>query len=212
MKILKDAELPNLLDQLRQGNERAFNSLYKLYFKPLYRKVFAMVKDEAVADELIQDLFLKIWNRRAEINSFQSFEAYLYTIAHNLVYDYFRKIAKDKRLAATLLLNATDYYLHSDELLESKESKEILMKAIDQLTPQRKLVFTYCKLEGKSYEETSRELGISVATVNSHMTQSLRTVREYMVKNYDMAIIAILFCSMISAVVTDYAMLLHILY
>jgi RNA polymerase sigma factor (sigma-70 family) len=155
MKILKDVDLPDLLDQLRQGNERAFNSLYKLYFKPLYKKVFAMVKDEAIADELIQELFLKIWNRRTEINPFQSFDAWLYTITHNLVYDHFRRIAKDKRLTAQLMAHAADYYLHSDELLEMKESREMLMKAIETLSPQRRLVFTCCKLDGKSYEETS---------------------------------------------------------
>jgi RNA polymerase sigma-70 factor (ECF subfamily) len=150
-----------------------------------------MIKDEMIADELIQDLFLKIWQKREEIDPEQSFKAYLFTIAHNLVYDYFRKIAKDKRIVARLMINATDFYLHPDVMLKSKESHQLLMKAIDQLSPQRKLVFTRCKLEGKSYEETSLEMGISVATVNSHMTHSLRTIREFMLKNYDMAMIVV---------------------
>jgi DNA-directed RNA polymerase specialized sigma24 family protein len=87
-------------------------------------------------------------------------------------------------------------------LLESKEAREFLMKAVDQLSPQRKLVFTCCKLEGKSYEETSRELGISIATVNSHMTQSLRFIREYMLKNYDVAF-AVVACSSILVVLME---------
>jgi RNA polymerase sigma-70 factor (family 1) len=211
MKLIEDAELLILLKQLRQGEERAFNMLYKTYFKPLYRKVFSMIKDEMIADELIQDLFLKIWHKRGEIDPEHSFRSYLYTVANNLVYDYFRRIAKDKRLTARLLVNATDFYRHSDELLESKESRQLLMKAIDQLSPQRKLVFTYCKLEGKSYEETSKEMGISVATVNSHMTHSLRTVREYMLKNYDMAMVSVLVCATISSSVSEQAFL-HILH
>lgn len=203
MKLIDDAELPLLLEQLRQGEERAFNVIYKTYFKPLYRKVFSMIKDEMIADELIQDLFLKIWHKREEISYEHSFPAYLYKIANNLVFDYFRKIAKDKRLIARLLIHATDFYMHSDELLESKESNALLMKAIDQLSPQRKLVFICCKLEGKSYEEASKELGISIATVNSHMTQSLRSVREYMLKNYHVAVISILICATITSSVTE---------
>lgn len=205
MKLLIDAELPALLEQLRRGEERAFNTLYKAYFKPLYRKVFSMIKDEMIADELIQDLFLKVWLKREEIDPEHSFQAYLYTVANNLVYDYFRKIAKDKKLTARLLVNATDFYMHSDELLESKESRRLVMEAVNQLSPQRKLVFTCCKLEGKSYEEASRELGISVATVNSHMTQSLRTVREYILKNYDVAVISALVYSTITSSVTEQA-------
>jgi RNA polymerase sigma-70 factor (ECF subfamily) len=208
MKLIDDKELPLLLEQLQQGEERAFNIIYKAYFRPLYRKVFSMIKDEMIADELIQDLFLKVWNKREEINPGHSFQAFLYTVANNLVFDYFRKIAKDKRLTARLLVNATDFYMHSDELLESKESKALVMKAIDQLSPQRKLVFTCCKLEGKSYEEASLELGISVATVNSHMTQALRTVREYILKNYDVAIVLVLVCSAIMA--SDFSQLLWV--
>ena len=209
MKPIDNPELTLLLQQLQQGEERAFNAIYKTYFKPLYRKVYSMIKDEMIADELIQDLFLKLWHKREEINPAHSFQSYLYTIANNLVFDYFRKIAKDKRLTARLLINATDFYMHSDELLESKESMQLLLKAIDQLSPQRKLVFTCCKLEGKSYEEASQELGISVATVNSHMTQSLRAVREYILKNYDVAVISVLVCSTIA--VTERIMQPHLL-
>jgi len=203
MKSPDSAELSSLLDELQQGKERAFNTLYHYYFRPLYRKVYSMVKDETITDELIQELFLKIWQKHGEIDPGKSFEGYLYTIAHNLVYGYFRKIAQDQRLTTRLLLNATDYYLHSDELLEAKESRQILMKAIDQLSPQRKLVFMACKLEGKSYEETGRELGISIATVNSHMTQSLKTVREFILKNYKTTIITLIVSSAITSGITN---------
>lgn len=212
MKLFEVTELQDLLARLRQGDERAFSKLYSTCFRPLYRRIFSLVKEEAVTDELVQDLFLKLWQKREEIDPEQSFEAYLFTIAQHLVYDYYRKIAKDKRLIARLLLNATDYYLHSDVLLENKENRQIVMEAVQQLSPQRKAVFTCCKLEGKSYEETSEELGISVATVNSHMTQSLKTVREYLLKNYDVATLSMLFCMTLAETVKDTGVVLHILH
>lgn len=200
MKLFEDTELQYLLAQLRNNDERAFSKLYSTCFRPIYRRIFSLVKDEAIADELVQDLFLKLWQKREDVDPQQSFEAYLFTIAQHLVYDHFRRIAKDKRLAARLLLNATDYYLHSDILLETKESRELLQKAIDQLSPQRREVFTRCKIEGKTYEETSLELGISVPTVNSHMTQSMKLVREYLLKNQDIVLVFLLFCYSVSSI------------
>jgi len=200
VKLFEDTELQYLLAQLRNNDERAFSKLYSTCFRPIYRRIFSLVKDEAIADELVQDLFLKLWQKREDVDPQQSFEAYLFTIAQHLVYDHFRRIAKDKRLAARLLLNATDYYLHSDILLETKESRELLQKAIDQLSPQRREVFTRCKIEGKTYEETSLELGISVPTVNSHMTQSMKLVREYLLKNQDIVLVFLLFCYSVSSI------------
>lgn len=212
MKLFEDTELQYLLARLHNNDERAFNKLYSTCFRPIYRRVFSLVKDEAIADELVQDLFLKLWQNREDIDPQQSFEAYLFTIAQHLVYDHFRRIAKNKRLVARLLLNATDYYLHSDILLETKESRELLQKAIDQLSPQRREVFTRCKIEGKTYEETGLELGISVPTVNSHMTQSMKLVREYLLKNQDIALVFLLFFYSVSSIIPDPDNLLHLLH
>ena len=212
MKLFEDTELQYLLARLHNNDERAFNKLYGTCFRPIYRRIFSLVKDEAIADELVQDLFLKLWQKREDIDPQQSFEAYLFTIAQHLVYDHFRRIAKDKRLTARLLLNATDYYLHSDVLLETKESRELLQKAIDQLSPQRRAVFTRCKIEGKTYEEISLELGISVPTVNSHMTQSMKLVREYLLRNQDIVLVFLLFCYSESSIISDSGNLLHLLH
>lgn len=192
MKPLKSTDAHLLAEGLRDGDEAAFNAIYKLYFKPLYRKILFMVKDEITAGEIVQELFVKIWQKRREITQPALFQGFLYKTASNMVYDHFRKVARDQRLNNHLLLHTTDYYLHSDKLLEDKETRTILMKAIDQLSPQRKLVFTRCKLEGKSYEETSKELGISVATVNTHMTDSFKIVKTYILKNYDIMLFAIM--------------------
>jgi RNA polymerase sigma-19 factor, ECF subfamily len=212
VKLFEDTELQYLLARLHNNDERAFNKLYSTCFRPIYRRIFSLVKDEAIADELVQDLFLKLWQNREDIDPQQSFEAYLFTIAQHLVYDHFRRIAKNKRLVARLLLNATDYYLHSDILLETKESRELLQKAIDQLSPQRREVFTRCKIEGKSYEETGLELGISVPTVNSHMTQSMKLVREYLLKNQDIVLVFLLFLYSVSGIISDPGNLLHLLH
>lgn len=191
MKFIEEAELQRLLLQLKQGYEPAFNSLYLSYSKALYQKINRIVKDESVADELLQDLFLKIWEKRATINVNQSFTAFIYTVANNLVYDYLRKVSKDKRLHSRLLINAVDYYLHTEELFIEKETAKIIQDAIDQLSESRRKVFTLCKIEGKTYSEAAAILGIKVATVNSHMVNSIKSIKSYLYKNQEIGLFMI---------------------
>ncbi|WP_407428085.1 RNA polymerase sigma factor, partial [Arcticibacter sp.] len=117
-----------------------------------------------------------------------SFQAFLYTIAQNLVYDYLRKAASDRRMAAHLLLNSINYYMHTEEALSEKETSRVLHVALNRLSPQQRQVFTLCKLEGKSYEEAGQILGITTATVNSHIVKSTRFIRTYLVKNLELSI------------------------
>lgn len=196
MKFLEENELTLLLLQLRQGQEPAFNKLYLTYGKSLYRKINAIVKDEFIADELLQDLFLKVWEKRTDLKPEHSFTAFLYTVANNLVYDYFRKVSKDKRLHARLLINAVDYYMQTEENLIGKETSAIIQQAIDKLSDHRRRVFTLCKIEGKSYQEAADLLGISVATVNSHMVNSIRFIKEFLYKNQEFGV-ALIIASML---------------
>lgn len=186
--FLEEGQLRHLLLQLKQGDEFAFNSIYLSYSKALYKKISGIVKDESIADELLQDLFLKVWEKRAVINTEQSFTSFLYTIANNLVYDYFRKVSKDKRLHARLLINAVDYYMQTEENLIGKETSQIIEQAISKLSEQRRAVFTLCKIEGKSYQEAAALLGISVATVNSHMVNSMRFIKEFLYRNQEVGV------------------------
>lgn len=187
-----------LIIRLADGDNAAFDELYHLYSKAVYLRLRFLVKDADVADELLQELFMRVWTHRANLDPQKSFRAYLFTIAQNLVYNYFRKLASDQALIRNLILNQVDYYLSGDELFENKEAGQLLQKAIDQLSPQRRQVFQLCKLEGKSYEETGKIMGISIATVNSHMTQSLQSIRSYLLKHQDIALILISFTGLSS--------------
>lgn len=175
----KENELQDLLVKLKDGDKDAFTQIYHRFFKSIYVKVLSMVKDKDITDELVQDIFLKIWQKREEINLELHFNAYLFKVAHNLVFDFFRKATKDSKIIAHLMHVAIEQYLHSDVQYEAKENEKFLSEAITQLSPQRKQIFIYCKLEGKSYKEAAAKFNISVATVNSHITASLKFIREH---------------------------------
>ncbi|WP_295771940.1 RNA polymerase sigma-70 factor [uncultured Mucilaginibacter sp.] len=176
-----------LVERLRNDDETAFNLLYKHYSKPIYTRIVYLVKDADVADELLQDLFLKVWSYRGTLAADKSFQAYLYTIAQNLVYNYFRKAASERLLIEALLNKSETDELNGEDIYQNKQVGHLIQQAVEQLTPQQKQVFTLCKIDGCSYEETGRILGISVPTVNSHLTKALQTVRVYLVKHRDCA-------------------------
>jgi RNA polymerase sigma-70 factor (family 1) len=167
------------LIQLRSGSEAAFEKIYEAYGPRLFGNVLKLVKSEMVAKEILQDVFIKIWNHRSQIDTQQSFRSYLFRIAENKVYDFFRKAARDKKLQAQLLAAATEGYDHIDRLISNKENNSLLQQAINTLPPQRQQVFRLIKLDGKTYEEVSRQLGISTSTISDHIVKAGRSIREF---------------------------------
>ena len=170
---------------LKQGHEAGFEKIYKLYSTRLFGNIFKMVKSDAIAQEILQEVFIKVWNNRTVIDPERSFRSYIFRIAENSVYDYFRNASRVKKMRTHILAVAIEQYDHIDELLLRKENNAILDKAISSLSPQRQLVFRLCKLEGQSYVEVGRELGISVSTISDHIVKANKTIREYLLDNMD---------------------------
>ena len=183
-EILLESREKNLLNAMNANSEEAFTKIYHIYFNRLYSRIMFLLKDEEIADELIQELFLRLWVNRIKIDPSKSIQAYLYKIAQNLVYDHFRKVASDRRMIQELSNQTCELYWHSDVLIEEKEQNDILCCAIESLSPQRKKTFVYCKLEGYSYQKASEVLGISQATINTHITHSFRLLKSYVLRNY----------------------------
>src|SRR5690606_37778225 len=111
-------------------------------------------------EELLQELFVRLWINRQQIDPERSIKSYLFRIGENLIQDTFRRAAKDKRMQQHLLTAVSEAYSHVEELLISSETRTELYQAIELLPPKRRKVFILCKLESKSYEEVSKLLNI----------------------------------------------------
>jgi RNA polymerase sigma-70 factor (ECF subfamily) len=181
-----------LLSQLKEGEQRAFEQIYQLYSERIYGRLIRLLKDEDMADSILQDVFLRIWERRAQIDPGQPFKAYLYKIAENFVYDYFRKVARDKKLQVKLRAAASEYYDQIEENIFKKEYEALIGEAILKLPPQRQKVFLLCRMDGKSYEEAAGLLGISVSTVSNQLVKATRSVKEYVLSANGMALTILL--------------------
>jgi RNA polymerase sigma-70 factor (family 1) len=177
-----------LLDQLVQGDAPAFTALYEKYSLKLYANILRLVKSEDTAKEILQDLFLKIWELRTQIDPERSFRSFLYKIAGNLVYDHFRKVSRDKRLSDSLLYMLEEQYSHLEESVIYNESLELINAAISQLPEMRRRVYVLGKIEGQTYEEISSQLGISHSTISDHIVKANRFIKAYLTSRTDLAL------------------------
>lgn len=185
----------DLVMLLSEGNERVFEELYRLYSNRLLGFIIKLVKTETFATEILQEVFIKLWNNRQNLDPEQSFRSYIFRIAENLVYDFFRKAARDKKLEAALINSACDEYSHVEESLYRKENVQLLRDAIDTLPSKRRQVFQLVKMEERSYDEVSELLHVSVSTVNDHVVKATKSIREKL-ESHHITVISILlfFC------------------
>ncbi|WP_353720003.1 sigma-70 family RNA polymerase sigma factor [Dyadobacter sp. 676] len=176
-----------LLEKLAGGDAAAFTVLYEKYSLKLYANILRLVKCEDTARELLQDLFLKIWELRTQIDPERSFRSFLYKMAGNLVYDHFRKVSRDKKLSDRLLYVLEGQYSHLEEAVIYNESLELINAAIARLPEMRRRVYVLGKIEGKSYEEISVQLGISPSTISDHIVKANRFIKAYLNSRTDVA-------------------------
>ena len=164
-----------LVMSLSKGNILAFNTIFKEYSGRLYRFINGYLKSDAVAEEMIQEIFTMIWEKRKDLREELSFKSYLFTIAFNMVRKYFRTQA------------VISEYLHSGtgEELDFNTSREISYNSlynfvsdlVEQLPARRRLVFVKSRFEGKSIKEIADELKISHKTVENQLTDALKFIR-----------------------------------
>lgn len=165
--------------RLQKGDSDAFLELYNQYHPALYHYVLRFVKSPAIAEDVLQDVFLKIWEIRARIDAQLSFKAYLYRICRNSVFKLLKKIAVDENLRVQVMQQFAQSIADADLKVLWQQYEEILHAAVNNLSPQRQRVFRLCREEGKTYEQVANELGISRNTVKEHMVLAMKQIREH---------------------------------
>ena len=197
MKITTETEV-ELLERLKSGDADAFRVVYNSYHSQLYRYVLRYVKVPELAEDVIHDVFLKLWEVRKQIKPELSIIGYLYRISRNHVFKLFKKIMVDAALRKQIILKIDEAANRSsDQYLQWREYSNLLQGAIEKLSPQQQKVFKLCRIDGKTYEETAQILGISPYTVKEYMSLSLKYIREYFHCNADISLsLLLLFTSL----------------
>lgn len=180
MQLIKTPNERELLLLLKESNEHAFFELYQLYKDAIGLKLLRLLRNDALAEEILQDVFMKVWENRSKIDPDLSFKAYLYRIAQNLAIDVLRRASKEKHIFDQISHASTELYSHIEEHIFKQENEALLYRVVDKLPPQRKRIFIMFKIEGKSYKEISEELGIAPSTIAEHIYKATAFLKEYL--------------------------------
>lgn len=178
--LKKQSENTNWEDcikRLSSGDTTAFKSLYDSFHHDLFRFSIQLVKSRSLAQDIVQEVYIKIWERRQSLDNQKSIKAYLFTICRNLCIDMLEKASKDEPLQQEIL---DEYEITQIEDAFPQELEQLATDAINALPPQRRLVFEKAKLENMSYEQIAQSLNISKGTVSDHLVKAMRAIKAYL--------------------------------
>ncbi|HMH23829.1 MAG TPA: RNA polymerase sigma-70 factor [Puia sp.] len=195
--LLRTSPLKNeatLLSQVAMGNDKAFAKLFHHYRTRIYSYAFHLFENSGLADELVQDVFLKVWLNRGKLPQLTRFESWLFIIARNQVFDTLKLMAKEATARKQLVRVIPATQNPVENQLIAKENELRLHHALDRLSPQQKLVFTLSRQQGMNHEEIASRLNISRNTVKTHLVHALKTLRGVMYLNSDHIMLIWLFC------------------
>lgn len=170
-------DLQKHIENLKKSDHQSFKVIFHELQDDVYRFLMYMIKDTDIAEDLLQDVFLKIWENRKNIKEEKSFKSYLFTIAKRLALGYIRHQNVVNRFnSRSDLTNITDRSPHFE--LEEKELEKDFNLALEKMNSNTRSIFLLSRIDNKKYYEIAEQLDISVKTVESHISKALSIIRE----------------------------------
>ncbi len=176
------SEERSLILRLIEGDEDAFCELYATYKNRLIYFAMRFLKSREYAEDVFQDAFTVVWQSRRFINPDASFSSYLYTIMRNRILNQLRNSANEEKLKESILSQALDYTEDTKREVMLNDLKSLISHALQQLTPRQREIFEMSREAQLSHKEIADKLGISVNTVQEHISISLKLIRTYLIK------------------------------
>ncbi len=165
---------------MARGSETAFNLIYAHFSATLYNAVMLYVKDEQEADELLQVIFVQVWEKRDRMADVQSLENYLFILARNVVLNELKKKAREGKLQVQYRNRQSQQAAGTESIIAEKEYRELYRKAVGKLPAQQQQAYRLATDEGLSYEEIAQRMDLSRLTVKKHLELARRQVRDFM--------------------------------
>ncbi|RFS18177.1 RNA polymerase sigma factor [Emticicia sp. C21] len=174
--------LDHIIMKVAEGDSTAFTKLYNHYKEPGIRFSMAIVKDEEEAENMLHEVFIKIWNRREQINPELNFNSYIFTCLRNLAFDYLKKMERSQTMQHQYLqMMEDDHHRNSD----TEEAKIVLLRnAMNSLPAKRKMILKLNVEDGKSYQEIAEMMRISKNTVKNQLVKA----KQYLRGSVDLAL------------------------
>ena len=176
---------PGCLRRLSEGDRQAFQWLYKNYSRKVYDYALLMTGDIHLSEDIVQEVFLKIWMHRAKMQSINNFNGYIHIIVRNYTLSHLqgqereecslREYGRFKQVTTSVI----------QESIENKEREQIIKEGIRQLPPRQQLAYTLRREHGWKRERIAKELNISPFTVKGHIQQAIKSICNYVSKRIE---------------------------
>ncbi len=180
MTVSKDK---GYVERLKNDDFSAFDSLFKKYAESLYGFALSITKEPYIAEEITQVVFMKIWEKRAQLDEFRSIKSFLFSIAYSETISWLRKEKSEKHrmnVVGTEMLQATN---ETNWSIEFNDFNTIVDQIIEELPEKRKEIFKLSRVQGYSNKEIAIRLNISIKTVENQMTAALKTLKDQLGKS-----------------------------
>ncbi|MFT4093153.1 MAG: sigma-70 family RNA polymerase sigma factor [Niabella sp.] len=165
-----------ILYNLQNGDHVAFNSLYWKYSKIIYANVLKLTKDSRIAEDIVQEVFITLWEKRSSINPNKPIQNWIFVVSHNKAIDHLKKNLRAcsvKNMDIDIIGNHNEY-----DFFEKERKLRSIEAAVRNLSPQKKKVFELCKLQGKTYKLAADHLNISTHTVKEYLSEVMKHIRK----------------------------------
>ncbi len=166
-----------LLQQLAEGDRKAFRALYDLHRDKLFFYTLRLTESKQVAEDVLQEVFIKVWQQRENLKEIRSFDAWLFTLAKNQVINGFKRASLERTIIAGMKDAATESSDPVTQSINYRETNRFLQEAINQLPPQQKKIYHLRQEQGMKTREIAHQLNISPLTVKKHVAQAVRSIR-----------------------------------
>jgi RNA polymerase sigma factor (sigma-70 family) len=173
--LIKSADYEHVIG-LRLGEVQAFDALYGKYHRLVYSNIFKLVKEVQATEDILQEVFIALWENRLAIEAGQSVAGWLFVVSYNKSIAYLKRALRQSLIQTEL---GAEIYPEENEISLKDRQLRLLEEAIQHLSAQKRRVFELCKLQGKTYEEAANELNISKHTVKEYLSLAIAGIKEY---------------------------------
>ncbi len=167
-----------VLQALKEGNHDAYDEVYIRYRDPIYNFLKILTRSDVAAEEIAQEVFVNVWEKRDKINPAKNIKSYLYTIARNAALQYFNRQKVHGRFTDFSAAAGNSESVSSEELVIAKETEILIEIALSRMPAQRRRVFEMSHYEGLSNEIIAEQLEISKSNVTSHLSNARKDIKE----------------------------------
>lgn len=168
-----------LLQLALKDDERAFEQLYDMFYSKMYATAFQYLKNKPLAEEVVSDIFCRIWKKRNELDQIKNFESYVFISVRNLSLNYIRNNSRNSNESLDeVSFHISDSVALPDEMMEAHELQEIISHSVESLPKKCKAIFKMIRFDGLKYKEVASELDISVNTVDTQMRIALKRIAQ----------------------------------